>query len=289
MNSINSRIKSLIDALGVSQNAFAKALNTSGSRVSNITSERNKPDSDILTEILGVYRNVNPDWLLLGEGEIFRTMNISGAKNKDVQPIRTTNSTSNSKSKVLDVHRLEEPSGKYIVSSQNDLTAVPLLDIAAAANSTSGFLAPDRPETIDHLMLPASMIKRGRQNYAFRVVNDSMEPTLYVDDVIIVTHIEPGNYDQLREDRVCVLVTKNKGVIVKRIRNRLKENNLVRCRSDNKFYHSFNVYSDDLLNIFEVRCKISFNLPNVTAGLQAQINKLEDRIEDIHELLKRKP
>lgn len=256
---------------------------------------------EVLEKIVSKYPELNLEWLITGNGEMLKPSTIPSSENENVHLISTPKSTPISKSKDLGVQNSEykneaplalhaqEPVVQYVVRDDYNMVDVPLLDMAAAANSTSGFLAPDSPDTIDHLLLPESMLRRGKQNYAFRVVNDSMEPTLYVDDVIIVTHIEPSNYDQLREDRVCVVVSKSKGVIVKRIRNRLKENNLLRCRSDNKFYHSFNVYAEDLLNLFEVRCKISFNLPNISEGMRSQITRLEDRIEDIEALLKRKP
>jgi phage repressor protein C with HTH and peptisase S24 domain len=309
---INETATSFEPIIGVSKGAIYKPI-------------RNKKTVgvEVLEKIVSKYPSLNLEWLITGNGEMLKPGTISSSKNEDVHLISTPKSTpnsksenlgvqntditkpgsenenvevihrgnnrGNSKSEILPLQKVTEPVVQYIVRDNYDMIDVPLLDMAAAANSTSGYLAPDDPDTIDHLLLPVSMLKKGRQNYAFRVVNDSMEPTLYMDDIIIVSHVTPGNYDQLREDRVCVVVSKSKGVIVKRIRNRLKENNLIRCRSDNKFYHSFNVYAEDLLNIFEVRCKISFNLPNKTAGLQDQINKLEERIEDIQELLKRKP
>lgn len=69
---INIRIKELIDYLHVSQNAFAKEIGISSSRISNITKFRNRPDSVMLQLILYRYRNVSSDWLLIGDGEMIR-------------------------------------------------------------------------------------------------------------------------------------------------------------------------------------------------------------------------
>lgn len=68
--SLNKRIDLLIKHLGVSQNAFAKSLDTSSSRISNIITLRNKPDSELLAKIAEVYTNVSADWLLTGKGEM---------------------------------------------------------------------------------------------------------------------------------------------------------------------------------------------------------------------------
>lgn len=68
---ISDRISILIEKLKISKNTFAKALNTSSSRISNITTKRNRPDSDLLAKILNVYTNVSGLWLLTGRGPIF--------------------------------------------------------------------------------------------------------------------------------------------------------------------------------------------------------------------------
>lgn len=70
--SINERILQLIKALNMSQNAFAKSLNTSSSRISNICTYRNKPDFEILERIVLTFSSVNAEWLLTGMGEVFK-------------------------------------------------------------------------------------------------------------------------------------------------------------------------------------------------------------------------
>ncbi|WMJ72335.1 helix-turn-helix transcriptional regulator [Cytophagaceae bacterium ABcell3] len=71
MGDINDRIIKLIRDSGKSQNGFAESLNTSGSRISNIVRKRNKPDADLLADILRTYTNVNPRWLILGDGNMY--------------------------------------------------------------------------------------------------------------------------------------------------------------------------------------------------------------------------
>lgn len=69
---ISDRIEALITRLGLSKTAFAESLGTSSSRISNITTKRNKPDSELLETILTVYKNVNAHWLLTGKGEMLQ-------------------------------------------------------------------------------------------------------------------------------------------------------------------------------------------------------------------------
>ncbi|MFD2787974.1 XRE family transcriptional regulator [Hymenobacter rubripertinctus] len=91
---INKRVARLIEALDISQNVFAKALSTSSSRVSNIVTGRNKPDSDFLAEVLRVFRSVNPMWLMTGEGNVFGSSDtLKSASTQNPNATSDTNST----------------------------------------------------------------------------------------------------------------------------------------------------------------------------------------------------
>ncbi|MEM9983909.1 MAG: helix-turn-helix transcriptional regulator, partial [Bacteroidota bacterium] len=67
--SMGERLGALIKALGISKAQFAKSIENSASRISNITTGRSKPDSPMLAKILEVYPNANIQWILSGEGE----------------------------------------------------------------------------------------------------------------------------------------------------------------------------------------------------------------------------
>jgi transcriptional regulator with XRE-family HTH domain len=70
ISEISLRIASLIEFLGINQKEFASKINVGTGRLSNVLKGRNKPDTDFVSEIIRVFRNVNPLWLLIGEGEI---------------------------------------------------------------------------------------------------------------------------------------------------------------------------------------------------------------------------
>lgn len=70
ISEISLRIANLIEFLGINQKEFANKINVGTGRLSNVLKGRNKPDTDFVSEIIRVFRNVNPVWLLIGEGEI---------------------------------------------------------------------------------------------------------------------------------------------------------------------------------------------------------------------------
>lgn len=51
---------------------FAEIIGVQRSSVSHILSGRNKPSFDVIHSILENFHKINPDWLLLGTGEMYR-------------------------------------------------------------------------------------------------------------------------------------------------------------------------------------------------------------------------
>ncbi len=77
---IESRIQQLIDALNVSVLEFARKLGEHrGEKVYHILHGRLKPRYDTLEKILLAYPQINGDWLLRGEGMMFKTLNSPSA------------------------------------------------------------------------------------------------------------------------------------------------------------------------------------------------------------------
>lgn len=71
---INTRIMQLIMALGfTSQTAFGNSVDVSSQRMSNIASGRNQPDVGMCKQILLTHTNVSGDWLMTGEGHMFKS------------------------------------------------------------------------------------------------------------------------------------------------------------------------------------------------------------------------
>ncbi|WP_080238784.1 transcriptional regulator [Spirosoma rigui] len=77
---IETRLQQLIDALNVSVLEFARQLGERrGEKVYHILHGRLKPRYDTLEKILAAYPQVNGDWLLRGEGLMFRQLNSPSA------------------------------------------------------------------------------------------------------------------------------------------------------------------------------------------------------------------
>jgi transcriptional regulator with XRE-family HTH domain len=68
---INSRIALLIEKLGDNKSSFATKVGVSQPIITHITNGRNNPGLEVIQKILTTCPEVNPEWLILGSGEMF--------------------------------------------------------------------------------------------------------------------------------------------------------------------------------------------------------------------------
>ena len=70
---IDKRLRLLLENERLTSSQFAKIVGYMPSSISHILSGRNKPGFDFIQEILKKFDTINPDWLILGRGEIYKT------------------------------------------------------------------------------------------------------------------------------------------------------------------------------------------------------------------------
>ena len=67
------QIEKILDDLGITQSQFSKEINVSKGNISDLLKGRTKSlSADAITNIYRKY-NINPTWLLTGEGEMYLT------------------------------------------------------------------------------------------------------------------------------------------------------------------------------------------------------------------------
>lgn len=119
------------------------------------------------------------------------------------------------------------PSVVTVDRAGNDsITYVPL---RARAGYLAGFQDPEFISTLPTYSFP------GMQNATFRmweIEGHSMIPTFDDSDIIIGRFIE--NLSQIRNDRVHIIVTKNDGILIKRVLNRSVTDGKLILNSDNQ-------------------------------------------------------
>ncbi len=69
---MNDRILHFLKQKNLSALKLAEIMEVQASSISHITSGRNKPSFDFIAKFLMRFPDVNPDWLILGKGNMFR-------------------------------------------------------------------------------------------------------------------------------------------------------------------------------------------------------------------------
>lgn len=103
-----------------------------------------------------------------------------------------------------------------------------LVPVRARAGYLNGYSDPSFIEKLPAYRLPG--LNNGSYRL-FEVEGLSMYPTLHSGDLIIGQNVE--QLQDTRDDRVHVIVTKNDGIVTKRVLNRIKKDGKLILKSDN--------------------------------------------------------
>jgi len=83
---------------------------------------------------------------------------------------------------------------------------------------------------------------------AFKIKGDSMSPWVNDGDYVIGEYVE--NFQEVRNNACYVILTKNDGLVYKRIINANIKEGFVTLSSDNKTYHPYQIHLSDVLEIW---------------------------------------
>lgn len=76
---VGERIELFISRYELTAASFAERVGIKPSAVTHFINKRNKPSFDVISAILRAYPRLNPDWLILGQGAIWRDSEGFGA------------------------------------------------------------------------------------------------------------------------------------------------------------------------------------------------------------------
>jgi transcriptional regulator with XRE-family HTH domain len=85
---MKDRLKLLLEHLRIPASEFADNMGVQRSSISHLLSGRNNPGYDFIQKVLITYPQINPDWLILGQGKITREPAVLA--NKAIQADKTT-------------------------------------------------------------------------------------------------------------------------------------------------------------------------------------------------------
>jgi transcriptional regulator with XRE-family HTH domain len=164
---------------------------------------------------------------------------------------------------------------------KEDNENIEMVPLKASAGYMNGYADPEYVAQLPKLYLP--MFKQGTYR-GFEIKGDSMLP-LVSGTTIIGEYVE--NWGDIKAQETYVIISKNDGVVYKRIGNKFKDNKKLKLVSDNPVYDPYEVNGEDILEVWKAKAYISTHLPlptpeptmesltNMMAQMQRSISKLE--------------
>lgn len=194
------------------------------------------------------YPQYNTEWILTGKGSMLKS------------EINDETNTSNT---------IQAPQIVTIDSSSKD--NIVLVPVHAQAGYLNGYADPEFIENLPTYNLPN--LRNGIFRM-FEVKGHSMLPTLHQGSYIVGQFVENWKED-MKDDRIYIIVSAEDGVVVKRCLNRIEKYESIFCKSDNRAeFPSYQINPRDVKEIWEVKLALLSNLPN-PADLFNRINDLE--------------
>lgn len=121
----------------------------------------------------------------------------------------------------------------------------------------------------------------------FQVEGYSMYPTLPKNSYVVGRWVENWQ-NEIKDNRIYVIVSRDEGVIVKRVINRIEKYSNLMCKSDNRAqYPTINVDPNSIAEVWEVKLHLNFDLPD-PADVYDRLSDLEAEIGQIKSLLNNK-
>ncbi len=105
---MKERIGQIMQYKGLNASQFAEAIGIQRAALSHIMSGRNNPSLDVVSKILDVFKEINPDWILFGKGDMKRV------SDKETPPYDKSFDlfTDEEQQKMLEKHDIQESSGQ---------------------------------------------------------------------------------------------------------------------------------------------------------------------------------
>jgi transcriptional regulator with XRE-family HTH domain len=248
MSIANKNLKYLRKLRGWTQEEFAQKLRIKRSLLGAYEEERAEPRIDILEVVADMFKLTLDDLL-----------------RKDVSDTKT--------------NYLAKRRAQKLVGGRTDIPFVP---IKAAAGYLAGY---GDPEFIDELNTFTLPMLAGGDYRAFEIVGDSMMPTPS-GSVIVGERMQ--SIEDVKSNQTYIVVSKNDGIVYKRIMKNNKQKNKMTLVSDNPSYQPYPVNADEILEIWQAQMIISKantqqrwdvnQLAGLVNNLQQQVSVLKKRM-----------
>lgn len=224
MKFIHTNIRHLRASKGYSQEQFAEELSWTRSIVGSYEEGRSEPSIDRLI-VLSNYFDIPIDILVKNDLRLAKDTSFIEVGNK----------------------RVLFP----VMVNEMDEDLIDIIPAKASAGYLQGYADPEYIEQLQKIKLP--FLPTGTHR-AFPISGDSMLP---VKDGSFVVARFVDDVREVKNGRTYIVLTKEDGLVYKRIYNKIEEEKALILHSDNKIYTPYKVNIENVMELWEFTCCIN--------------------------------
>lgn len=259
---IHSKIKEVIHGLHLNNSSFAKKVGVTSTTIDSITSGRlqgdgsrkkTKPGYDLLLSIIESC-NINPNYFFGQTDQMFLTSSQENLMSPPVLGLP----------KIISV----DPSG------DENIIYVPS---KARAGYLNGYDDEEYIETLPAFKMPFLTNNTYR---CFEIKGNSMARTLYDGDLVFGRYVD--SFDDIKDGRIYVIVSKNDGIVIKRVINRSQESGKLILKSDNVDgnFPTYTMEIEDVEEVWYVSMYASKQMPE-PIDIYERLTQLESKLIEL--------
>ena len=250
MNYFSSNLKYLRKQKGLNQTEFARKIGTNRPKIGSYEEARAEPNIETLQNVSHFFK-IQLDDLI--------EKDLSKNKQKSYKDI------TGSDLRILPI----------VVNEQQE-EKISLVPVKAAAGYLNGYADSEFIEQLPSFNLPFNQLSQGTYR-AFQIKGDSMTP-IASESYILTEYLE--NWNWVKSGECYVIVSKNDGVVYKRVVNQFEENQCLELHSDNPSYETYTIEGSELLEIWRAVGFVSFDLPTPTIA-DPSIGELKSMMQEL--------
>ncbi len=256
----NTNLKFLRKAKGFTQDELAFEMDLKRSQIGSYEEGRAHPAYDKLAEMakyfhISIDNIINKDLRLMKEVPLFSDEQLN---TPILQP-----------SRVLAITVDEE-------NNEN----IEVVNAKAAAGYLNGYADPEYIKELQRFQLP--FLPTGTYR-AFEIKGDSMQP-LPSGSIVIGEYVE--KIADLKDGMTYVVISKEDGIVYKRVFNKIEQDGLLVLKSDNPTYQAYNIPAQDILEIWKGVAHISHVNKGTDLSYQNILTLMQELKLEIQELKK---
>lgn len=182
---------------------------------------------------------------------------------------------------------LGDTKGSYIAKRRAQkmaamATEIQFVPVKAAAGYLAGYADPEFIDELNTFTLP--MLAPGHYR-AFEIMGDSMLPTPS-GSIIVGEKVE--NLDDVKTSNTYIVISRQEGIVYKRVMKNPRQKNKVTLVSDNPTYQPYTVDSNDIVELWQAQMVITRanqqqrwdvnQLASIVSNLQEQVSSLKKKL-----------